>query len=88
MARREPADLSALHPDLRQLAEPGGGVARDHRPASHPPRHLRLRQIPNAQIRAFIDSWNDDRAHPFVWTKTTEEILKKADRPKTSETRH
>jgi hypothetical protein len=81
MARREPADLSALHPDLRQLAEPGGGVARDHRPASHPPRHLRLRQIPNAQIRAFIDSWN-------VWTKTTEEILKKADRPKTSETRH
>src|SRR3954447_2395664 len=42
----------------------------------------------NAKIRAFIDGWNADRAHPFVWTKTAEEILKKADRPTTSETRH
>jgi len=42
----------------------------------------------NAKIRAFIDSWNADRAHPFVWTKTADEILSKADRPKTSETRH
>ncbi|MDQ3095726.1 MAG: IS630 family transposase [Actinomycetota bacterium] len=33
----------------------------------------------NAKIRAFIDGWND-RSHPFVWTKTAEEILKKADR--------
>jgi transposase len=42
----------------------------------------------NAKIRAFIDSWNADRAHPFVWTKTADEILSKAHRPKTSETRH
>jgi transposase len=42
----------------------------------------------NAKIRTFIDSWNHDRAHPFVWTKTADQILKKADRPKTSETRH
>ena len=44
----------------------------------------------NAKIRAFIDSWND-RAHPFVWTKTPAEILKKADphnRKTTSATRH
>ncbi len=44
----------------------------------------------NAKIRAFIDGWND-RAHPFVWTKTAEEILKKADRrdrKTTSATRH
>ncbi len=44
----------------------------------------------NAKIRAFIDGWND-RAHPFVWTKTAEEILKKADRRNrktTSATRH
>ena len=32
------------------------------------------------KIRTFIDSWNDDRAHPFVWTKTAEEILSKANR--------
>jgi transposase len=42
----------------------------------------------NAKIRAFIDGWNADRAHPFVWTKTANEILRRANRPKTSETRH
>jgi transposase len=30
-------------------------------------------------IRAFIDGWNQ-RAHPFVWTKTAEQILTKTDR--------
>ena len=35
----------------------------------------------NAKIRAFINGWND-RKHPFVWTKTADEILKKA-QPKT-----
>lgn len=41
----------------------------------------------NAKIRAFIDAWND-RSHPFVWTKTADEILKKADPKKTSKTDH
>jgi transposase len=41
----------------------------------------------NAKIRAFIDGWND-RAHPFVWTKTADEILKKANRQTTSNTDH
>jgi transposase len=41
----------------------------------------------NTKIRAFIDGWHD-RAHPFVWTKTAEEILKKANRPTTSNPRH
>ena len=36
----------------------------------------------NARIRAFITGWND-RKHPFVWTKTTEDILKKT-QPKTN----
>ena len=40
----------------------------------------------NAKIRQFITGWND-RKHPFVWTKTSEEILKKANRQPTSETR-
>ena len=39
------------------------------------------------KIRAFINGWNP-RAHPFVWTKTAEQILKKADRPTTSNTGH
>ena len=41
----------------------------------------------NGKIRAFIDGWND-RAHPFVWTKTADQILKKANRQKTSNTAH
>jgi transposase len=41
----------------------------------------------NRRIRAFIDGWND-RAHPFVWTKTAEQILAKANRKKTSDAGH
>ena len=41
----------------------------------------------NAKIRAFINGWND-RKHPFVWTKTADEILKKANRQNTSNTDH
>jgi transposase len=41
----------------------------------------------NAKIRAFIDGWND-RCHPFVWTKTADEILKKANRKSTSNAAH
>jgi transposase len=41
----------------------------------------------NAKIRAFINGWND-RAHPFIWTKTAEEILTKANRQTTSATDH
>ena len=40
LARGEPADPRALHPDLRVLAEPGRGLVRHHRTPSHPPRHL------------------------------------------------
>ncbi|QTX06197.1 IS630 family transposase [Agromyces archimandritae] len=41
----------------------------------------------NAKIRQFITGWND-RKHPFVWTKTSEQILTKANRQPTSGTRH
>jgi len=41
----------------------------------------------NAKIRAFVNGWND-RAHPFIWTKTADEILKKANRQITSNTDH
>lgn len=41
----------------------------------------------NAKLRAYIEGWNK-RAHPFVWTKTAEDILKKANRPTTSNSRH
>jgi transposase len=41
----------------------------------------------NAKIRAFIAGWND-RCHPFVWTKTADQILKKANRQNTSNAGH
>jgi hypothetical protein len=41
----------------------------------------------HAKIRAFTDGWND-RAYPFVWTKTADDILKRANRPTTSNSRH
>jgi transposase len=41
----------------------------------------------NAKIRAYIDGWND-RCHPFVWTKTADQILTKANRKKTSNAGH
>lgn len=37
----------------------------------------------NAKIRAFIDGWNN-RSHPFIWTKTADEVLTKANGEKTS----
>ncbi len=40
-----------------------------------------------AAIGAFIDGWNE-RCHPFIWTKTPDEILAKANRKNTSNTRH
>jgi transposase len=41
----------------------------------------------NRKIRQFIDGWND-RAHPFTWTKTADQILAKANRQKTSNAEH
>ncbi len=40
-----------------------------------------------AAIETFIDAWND-RCQPFVWTKTADEILTKANRKVPSNTRH
>jgi len=40
-----------------------------------------------AAIEAFIDGWNE-RCEPFVWTKTADDILAKAHRKSTSNTRH
>jgi transposase len=41
----------------------------------------------NTKIRTFINGWND-RCHPFIWTKTADQLLAKANRKNTSETAH
>ncbi len=38
-------------------------------------------------ISSFIDGWND-RCHPFIWTKTADEILPHTRRKPTSDARH
>ncbi len=45
-----------------------------------------VRELTTA-IKRFIAAWND-RAHPFVWTKTADQILKQANRQNTSNTDH
>ncbi len=45
-----------------------------------------VRELTSA-IRKFITGWNN-RAHPFVWTKTADEVLKKANRQTISSTDH
>jgi transposase len=40
-----------------------------------------------AAIEVFIDGWNE-RCHPFVWTKTADQILTKAHRKQPSNPRH
>ena len=56
------------------------------RQAIHRGTYRSVREL-NAKIRAYIDGWND-RAHPFTWTKTAEQILAKANRKKTSVAKH
>ena len=38
------------------------------------------------KIRAFIDGWNEPQ-HPFIWTKTADEVLEKIKRETNSLTR-
>jgi transposase len=56
------------------------------RQAIHRGSFTSVREL-NAKIRAFIDGWNN-RCHPFVWTKTADQILKKANRQNTSNAGH
>ena len=40
-----------------------------------------------SKINQFIEGWND-RCHPFIWTKTADQILQKAKPPTTSNSGH
>jgi len=67
--------------------EPGLWFSIIERQAIHRGTYRSVKEL-NAKIRTFIDGWNN-RCHPFTsWTKTAEEILKKANRQTTSDARH
>ena len=61
---------------VAHLVEVGFGIS--ERQAIHRGTFGSVRDL-NAKIRTFIDGWND-RCYPFVWTKTADEILTKANR--------
>lgn len=52
-----------------------------HRGTFHSVRELTI------SIRAFVNGWNN-RAHPFVWSKTADDILKQTSRQTVSNTDH
>ena len=39
-------------------------------------------------IDRFFAGWNEERCHPFVWTKTADEILDRTNTKSTFSTRH
>ena len=93
--RVEIRDWLAAHPRIHvhftqtsaswpNLVEVWFGIA--ERQAIHRGTFRSVRDL-NAKIRAFIDGWND-RAHPFTWTKTADQILTKANRQQTSDAAH
>src|SRR6266511_2244615 len=63
--------FTPTHASWMNLVEVWFSIA--ERQAIHRGSYRSVRDL-NAKIRAYIDGWND-RAHPFVWTKTTDEIL-------------
>jgi hypothetical protein len=71
------------------VAEPGRSLVRHHRTPSNPPRHFTSVRDLTTKIRQFVNGWND-RKHPFIWTKTADNVLDKINRNRQhiSETRH
>jgi transposase len=93
--RVEIRDWLAAHPRIQvhftptsaswmNLVEVWFGII--ERQALHRGSFTSIRDL-TTKIRAFIDGWNQ-RAHPFAWTKTADQILTKANRHKTSDAAH
>jgi hypothetical protein len=74
MAGPPPPLLRPLHPDRILLDQPGGTLVRlPHRPED-PPRRPQVVQALEADIRQWIEHWNEN-PKPFAWVKTADEIL-------------
>ena len=64
----------ALHPDRILLDQPGRALVRlPHHPDAPRGVHKSVQAL-EADVRNWIEQWNDD-PRPFVWKKTAEEIL-------------
>jgi hypothetical protein len=69
----------------RASSVPAGLAPRGERQAIHRGSFGNVRELITA-VKNFITGWNH-RAHPFVWTKTADEILKEANRQNNFKTR-
>lgn len=76
--------FTPTHASWMNLVETWFSIA--ERQAIHRGTYTSVKDL-NAKIRTYIDGWND-RAHPFTWTKTADDILKKANRKKNSSAEH
>jgi transposase len=81
---RASVHLTPTHASWMNLVEVWFSII--ERQAIHRGSFTSVRDL-NAKIRAFITGWND-RAHPFTWTRTPDQILAKANRKKTSDAGH
>jgi transposase len=87
VAGRKTAHPSALHSDLGVMAQPGRSLVRAiQRQAISRGTFTSVGDL-TAKICAVVTGWNN-RATPFAWTKTPQEILDKATRKTTSNTNH
>jgi putative transposase len=68
-----------LHPELRQLAQPGRALVRTDHPAVPPARFVQERARVGAQDRSLRRSPPPPQT-PFVWTATADSILEKLHR--------
>ena len=82
--RRVHVHFTPTHASWMNMVEIWFSMA--ERQAIHRGSYRSVRDLTRA-IRTYIDGWND-RAHPFTWTKTADQILAKANRPKSSNTGH
>jgi transposase len=76
--------FTPTHASWMNLVESWFSIA--ERQAIHRGTYTSVKDL-NAKLRAYIDGWNE-RAHPFAWTKTADDILKKANRQKNSIAEH
>lgn len=74
MAAQPLAVPPVLHPDLVVVDESGRALVRRTDPSETPPFDAPVRRRTRSGIRKWANAWDKD-PKPFIWTKTTDEIL-------------
>ena len=79
VAGKAPTFQHAFHADLDIVAEHGGAILAGHHGQSAAPGRVHQRaRIGHGHRRAHSPSQHPTQPKPFIWTKTTRDILQKA----------